>query len=90
MAWQDLVLTIVNFVFSISLIPQVYHGFKAKVGPIQYHTSVPTFVGLCVVTATYLSLNLYLSSVMAGLTALLWFTLCLQRVYYHGKTATSP
>ena len=42
MIWQDLVISIVNLVFSISLIPQVIHGYKTKKGLITLQTSVPT------------------------------------------------
>ena len=83
MLWQDIVLTATNIVFGVSLIPQVYHGFKAKVGPIKLHTSIPTFVGLYVVTFTFVTLSLYFSAISAFFTGTLWLLLFLQRVWYH-------
>ncbi len=83
MLWQDIIITLINIVFSVSLIPQIYHGFKHKVGPIQYHPSVPTFLGLYIITFTYLSLHLYFSAAMSLVTGTLWLTLCVQRVLYY-------
>lgn len=85
MIWQDLVLTIVNIVFSISLIPQVIHGFKEKKGLITLPTSIPTFIGLYVIGGTYLTMNLFFSSVMAFATGTLWFILFIQRLIYKEK-----
>ena len=83
--WQDLVISIVVIVFSLALVPQVYHGFKNKVGPIRHSASVPTFIGLFVLTATYVTLNLYFSSIFAFITGLLWLTLFIQRLKYGDK-----
>ncbi len=85
MIWQDIVITLVCIVFSLSLVPQIYHGFKNKVGPIQYQTSIPTFLGLYIITYTYFTLHLYFSAAMACLTGTLWLMLCVQRAIYNKK-----
>ena len=85
MIWQDIVLTIIGIIFSISLVPQVYHGFKTKAGPIRYATSVPTFLGLYIIAAVYLTLQLRLSAVIAFVTATLWLSLFIQRLVYSSK-----
>jgi len=82
MLWQDITITIVSVVFSIALLPQVYHGFKNKKGHITHATSVPTFVGLYVLCVVYLSLGLLLSTVVSFLTATMWLVLCVQRWLY--------
>lgn len=85
MPWQDIVLSAVGVIFVISLLPQVIHGFKEKVGPIKYLTSVPTFLALYVTAATYLSLHLYFSALTVFLTGTAWLILCIQRALYHKK-----
>ena len=82
MSWQDITITIASLVFALSLIPQVYLGFKEKKGVITYATSIPTCAGLCVIGIAYFSLGLYFSFAVTCLTTALWFTLFLQRVFY--------
>ena len=57
MIWQDIVLTIVNLVFLVSLIPQVYYGFKKKKGLISLWTSIPTFIGIYVVSGVFFKIG---------------------------------
>lgn len=85
MPWQDIVITIANILFSISLIPQVFYGFKEKSGPIKFQTSVPTFVGLYVISIAFWSMALYFSGIISVLTATLWLLLFIQRIIYHKK-----
>ena len=82
MLWQDIVITIVSIVFSLSLIPQIIHGFKTKTGPIRYQTSIPTFLGLLIISATYITLHLYFSALMCFLTGVMWLILCVQKITY--------
>ena len=77
--WQDIAISIANITFSVSLFPQVYHGFKEKTGPIKYQTSIPTFVGLFVVAYAMLTLSLYFA---ATITFIMWFLLFWQRVIF--------
>ena len=85
MIWQDSVITIVGIILSISLIPQVHHGFKEKTGPIKYQTSVPTFIGLYIISFAYITLSLYLSAASIFLTGTLWLILFIQRLIYEKK-----
>lgn len=85
MPWQDIVLSMVGVIFVVSLLPQVIHGFKDKVGPIKHLTSVPTFLALVVTAVTYFSLHLYFSATTVFLTGVVWLVLCIQRVLYHKK-----
>jgi len=82
MIWQDLVISIVNIVFSISLVPQVIHGFKEKKALITFATSIPTFLGLYVLAFTFFTLDLYYSSILSFLTATLWLVLFIQGLIY--------
>jgi len=40
MIWQDLALSITNIIVGYALIPQVYHGFKNKVGAMTLQTAI--------------------------------------------------
>jgi len=50
MIWQDLVISAANVIFAISLIPQVFYGFKKKLGLVTIATSLPSFLGLCAIS----------------------------------------
>ena len=82
MNWQDIIITVGNLVFSISLIPQVYSGFKEKTGPIKYQTSVPTVIILYAFVLVFYSLQLYFSAIISGLTGTMWLLLFIQRIKY--------
>ena len=82
MIWQDIVISLVNIVFSISLIPQVIHGYKLKKGLITLKTSIPTTLGLYVMSFAFFSLKLYYSAALGALTATLWLILFIQKLRY--------
>ncbi|MBU0981444.1 hypothetical protein KKC94_02010 [Patescibacteria group bacterium] len=82
MIWQDLVITIVNIVFTTALLPQVYHGFKEKIGPIKLQTSIPTFLGCYTLAICFLTLSLPFSAAVTFLSGSMWFLLFLQRLIY--------
>ena len=82
MIWQDLLIAIANVIFSVSLVPQVYYGFKKKKGMITIATSMPTFIALYWIVVAFYTLELYLASVLSFVSGSLWFVLFLQRVVY--------
>ncbi|MFH1439568.1 MAG: hypothetical protein ABIG89_03315 [Candidatus Woesearchaeota archaeon] len=82
MLWQDLVIMIIVIVFTISLIPQVYHGYNKKKGLITLATSIPTCAGLFVLSYVYSTLDLYLSAIISFFTAVIWLVMVLQRLKY--------
>ena len=82
MIWQDIIIAIMSIVFSISLIPQIYCGFKEKTGPIKFQTSIPTFIGCYVIVFTYWTLSLFFSSVITFITGTMWLILFIQRIMY--------
>ena len=81
--WQDIVITFANILFSLSLIPQVYHGFRKKKSEIVLLASIPTFTGLYVLAFTFLTLDLIFSSAMSFITGTMWFILFIQRLRYN-------
>ncbi len=85
MIWQDGVITAANVLFSISIAIQVYYGFREKIGPIKFQTSIPTFIGLFAMSVAFWSLGLISSAAISFLSGLLWFMLFIQRVIYGKK-----
>tara|TARA_Y100000310_G_scaffold334530_1_gene414537 strand:- start:756 stop:1013 length:258 start_codon:yes stop_codon:yes gene_type:complete len=82
MIWQDLVISIVNIVFSISLIPQIRHGYKLKKGLITLKTSIPTTLGLYIMAFTFFTLNLPYSAILSFIAGTLWLVLFIQKIVY--------
>jgi len=82
MLWQDIVIAIACVIFSVSLTPQIYQGFKEKKGHIAYATSAPTFVGLYAITYAYFTIGLVFSGVISLITGTLWLTLFIQKLIY--------
>ena len=82
MIWQDIVMTFTNTIFAVSLVPQIWHGFKEKKGVMKHATSVPTFVCLFIVAYCLYTLSLFYSAITAAITGVFWFVLFVQRVMY--------
>ena len=82
MVWQDFVISIVNVVFMIALVPQIYSGFKLKKGSVLIATSLPTLIGLYVMAMTFYTLQLYYSAFVTVIGGCLWTILFIQRLIY--------
>jgi len=82
MLYQDYILTLLGFVFSYALVPQIVKGFKEKRGLISYQTSMIYAVGMLTIAIMYLTLRLYLSATLTFVVTALWTTLLIQRIYY--------
>lgn len=87
MIWQDLLISIANIIFAISLIIQVYYGFKEKTGPIKFQASIPTLIALYAISFAFWSLALYFSAIVSFLNGTMWFLLFIQRLAYSKKGA---
>lgn len=83
MIWQDYVITFSSLLFSISLIPQVTLGFKKRKSFIARGTSIPTFIGLYILSITFFTLKLFISGSVGLITASLWLILFIQSVIYN-------
>jgi hypothetical protein len=82
MVWQDALISIASLAFTVSLLPQLYSGFREKKGPIKSQTSVPTFLGLFAVSYAYFTLSLFFSAAVCFFTGVIWLALFVQRVMY--------
>lgn len=80
MTWQDIVISSVNFVFAIALIPSIVKSTKPHV-----LTCLTTAVGLTLLAVTFATLNLVLSTVGISFGALGWWILTAQCTIQHYK-----
>lgn len=86
MVWQDIVISIANIVLSVSLIPQIYYGFKHKISSIKKLTSLPITLALISLVISYMTLGLYFSAAMTSLAVLGWLVLFIQSIIYKNET----
>ena len=82
MIWQDIIITIANLLFTISLINQVVYGFRKKKGLITLTTSFLTTLGLYAITIAFLTLGLPMSALVSCVNGTLWLILLIQRIIY--------
>jgi len=82
MIWQDIFITFGSILLSIALIPQIIEGYKEKKGFITHGTTVPTFIGLYLISIAFYTLSFYLSSIVYYISGSLWLILFTQRLVY--------
>jgi hypothetical protein len=82
MIWQDIVISASNLVFAYSLFYQVVHGFREKKGSMTLMASGLTATGLYAMAASFLTLELYFSTILVALNGTLWLALFVQGLVY--------
>ena len=82
MIWQDVLIAIVSAGIAFSIIPQIYHNFKAKKAGIVFLTSLTGFVGAYLIAFAFFTLGLYLSFAITVLNGTFWLILFSQRIAY--------
>ena len=82
MGWEDVVISSVTILFIFSLLEQIYEILKSKKSGISIITSFLYFCGLFAMACAMYSLELYFSSVMTGINAVLWAALFVLSVRY--------
>jgi hypothetical protein len=81
--WQDQVLTVINFCFILTLVPAVLKNYRYKdVESQSILTYSATAVLLSLMCFIFWTLNLTLSSIATGGTALVWYILTYQKIKY--------
>ncbi|RLG10230.1 hypothetical protein DRN73_08335 [Candidatus Pacearchaeota archaeon] len=80
--WQDIIITIVNFIFAYALIPQVIKGFKEKKAHIHFQTGLLNTIGMYAMAATFFSLGLFFSAIIGIFNATMWLFLFIQSLIY--------
>jgi len=74
--WQDVVLAVGSLIFAAALLPSIFSQDKPA-----FWTSVSTGLVLVVFSATYATLSLWYATVTTFLSALLWLTLAVQKLW---------
>ena len=82
MIWEDFVFTTAGILFSYSLIPQTYYGWKNKVKTVAKQTGIITTLGLILVAVAGISLGLVWSPMVTFVSALLWLIITYQSFKY--------
>tara|TARA_Y100000310_G_scaffold227213_1_gene229427 strand:+ start:188 stop:436 length:249 start_codon:yes stop_codon:yes gene_type:complete len=82
MVWQDIAISMAEIVFSISLFPQIYLGFRTRRGDISLMTSIPTTLGLFLIAYAFFTLSLYYSAIVSIVTGILWMILLFLRLIF--------
>jgi hypothetical protein len=74
MAWQDILLSIGNYLFVVALLPSVFGTDKPALS-----SSLMTGAVLGCFTVIYASLSLWSASIAVGLSSFVWFVLAYQQ-----------
>jgi hypothetical protein len=82
MVWQDIAIAVINILTGYALIPQVYQGFKNKVGAITLQTSIITTITLFSFAIVFATLNMMLSATISTFNGILWALLLIQRIIF--------
>jgi len=69
--WQDIVIAVVDILFSVFLIPQVYYVYTGKM-QMSKLTAGTTAAGLLVMAVAFATMNLTYAAATTCLTALMW------------------
>jgi hypothetical protein len=83
--WQDIVIALANTIFIFSLSEQVYEIIKHKVSTLSLINTFTLGTGLSAISFSMFTLDLYFSSIVTGLNALLWFLIAILTIKYHYK-----
>ncbi|MCH8519306.1 MAG: hypothetical protein LAT82_00960 [Nanoarchaeota archaeon] len=85
MIWQDIVIALANTIFIFSLSEQIYEILKLKVSTLSLINTFTLGVGLSAISFAMFTLDLYFSSIVTGLNALLWFVIGFLTIKYREK-----
>jgi len=84
--WQDPALSIINFAFVLTLTPAILQNFKLKeVKGQSILTYSSTSILLTIMCYIFFTLNMNLSSIATAGTAIAWYILWGQKIYYTKK-----
>ena len=82
MIWQDVVIALANTIFIFSLAEQLYEIIKAKSSTLSLINTFTLGVGLSAISVAMFTLDLYFSSFVTAMNALLWFVIGFLTVKY--------
>lgn len=84
--WQDYAIAAVQAIFAVALVPTI---LDKKHKP-ALSTCLLNGVGMAVLVAAYLSLNLWSSGIIAAVVGVQWFLLAMQRHLLNKNTSSGP
>ncbi|MFH1014075.1 MAG: hypothetical protein V1769_06175 [Thermoplasmatota archaeon] len=84
--WQDLILTIINFGFILTILPAIAVNYRRKDTKGQsIITYASTSVLLTIMSFIFITLDLVLSAASTAGTAATWYILSYQKIHYSQK-----
>lgn len=84
MNWQDIVLTVANFIFVVALLPAILSDEKPPV-----LTSVTTAIALVMIATANASLGLWFAGATVTIASVLWLTLAVQQWRQHRRSRSA-
>lgn len=72
--WQDLVIAIVSLLFGFVMLPQFMDVLRGKTF-LNLYTAGLTTIGLFIMSATFITLNLWISVVAESFSGVIWLLL---------------
>ncbi|MBN1280934.1 MAG: hypothetical protein JXA00_04725 [Candidatus Thermoplasmatota archaeon] len=81
--WQDVVLTLINFGFVVTVIPAIVRNYQKKEAESQSLSMyMATSLLLTVMAYVFFTLDLPLSCISTALTGVMWYLLTMQKLHY--------
>ncbi len=75
MTWQDIILSVGSWIFTIALIPSVISKDKPALS-----SSLTTAIVLTVYAVVYVTISLWTAAASTVLVAVMWYTLAIQKI----------
>ncbi len=79
----DLIIAGVQTALTLDMLPIVWHQFRAKASTVPLLSSVPTAVGLAVLSLVFFSTDLYLAAGTVAVGSAMWAIVAGQRIGYN-------
>ena len=84
--WQDTALTVINFLFILTLIPAIARNYRLKdVKSQSLYTYGSTAILLTVMSFVFFTLEFLLTTLSTCGTAITWYILTYQKIKYSSK-----
>ncbi len=87
----DLIIAAVSVMMTVDMLPTVWHQFRAKASTVPLTSSVPTSIGLGILSFVFFATGMYLATGTMLVGSMMWIAVSLQRIWYNrrGNGATS-
>ena len=82
--WQDLLMSLMNFVFTVSLLFQVFCNYRTEFVGISWFTIISSMIEFYVIAICLFSLKLRLTGFAVLTNAVCWTLFLIQKLFYIG------